>query len=194
MILFLSYSLILTCDTTISTSNTKKSDSSDVSVPASVAPVPHSSTNDTSEQTNVTQRPSSTSPFSSTRTGSPRFGRSNDSSTVPTDLWSAAFREAVDTLHPRIDVAHLAGKTTVKLLQDLETVDRSINAESTFRRGLAHLRSAKGPLDNFKLALDLASPLISFEPTAATVVGVVRGVTTVRRYHKIALHFDEQLL
>jgi hypothetical protein len=106
--------------------------------------------------------------------------RSNDILDAPTDLWSAAFREAIDTLEPKIDVAQFAGKTIEQLFNDLDATDKSMNEESIFRRGLAHLRSAKGPLENFKSALDLANPLVAFEPTTATVIGIVRGVTTVR--------------
>lgn len=180
-------------DTTISASNLTGPTSSCTSVQTRVASASHIGTNRPAEQTHVTQRPTPASLFSSSRTGRPRSGRSNDTSIAPTDLWSAAFREAIDTLDPNIDVAHLAGKTTVQLLRDLDTIDKSINDESTFRRGLAHLRSAKGPLANFKLALDLASPLTSFEPTAATVFGIVRGVTTVRGSRKTALHICKRL-
>lgn len=96
----------------------------------------------------------------------------------PTDIWSAAFREAINTLEPKIDTAQITGKSVEQLFVDLRSVDKSINEESTVRRGLEHLRSVKTPLENFKLALDLANPFVSFEPTAATVIGVLRGVTT----------------
>lgn len=99
------------------------------------------------------------------------------------DLWSAAFREAMDTLEPKIDVAQITGTAIEYLFDDIESIEKSINNNSIFRRGLEHLRRVKGPLENFKLALDLANPLISFEPMAATVVGIVRGVTTVRKVH-----------
>ena len=113
--------------------------------------------------------------LSSHRADGLRSGRSND------DLWSIAFREARYTLDPQIVIAHIAGKTVVQILRDLDTTDKATNDESMFRRGLAHLRSAKGPLTNSKLALDLANPLVSFEPTAATVFGILRGFTTVRK-------------
>ena len=106
-------------------------------------------------------------------------GHTNDVLFQSTDLWSAAFREAIDTLEPTIDVAQLTGKPVEQLFHDLGMIQRSTDEKSTFRRGLAHLRSVKGPLQNLKLALDLTSPLISFEPVAATVVGVVRSVITV---------------
>jgi hypothetical protein len=48
-----------------------------------------------------------------------------------------------------------------------------------FLRGVAYLRSIQVPLERFKLALDLASPLANLDPAASTVIGVVRSVTAV---------------
>lgn len=78
-----------------------------------------------------------------------------------------------------MDIARSTDKTIEQLFDDLGNINRLHSEESSFRRGLAHLRSVKAPLDNLKLALDLANPLVSFEPTAAIIVGIVRGVTTV---------------
>ncbi|KAG2002730.1 hypothetical protein GB937_009603 [Aspergillus fischeri] len=51
--------------------------------------------------------------------------------------------------------------------------------ESAFNRGLQYLRSLQVPLETFKLLLDLMSPLASIEPTATTVVGLLKGVTAI---------------
>jgi hypothetical protein len=54
-----------------------------------------------------------------------------------------------------------------------------------FLRGLACLRELRVPLETFKLALDLATPLSRLEPTAATVFGLVSSVTAVRQQQKL---------
>ncbi len=114
----------------------------------------------------------------STNPSTLRDGASN--SLVPSDLWSAAYREAVEGLGKDIDVAILMGSNVAQLFKQLEEIDREATRESAFVRGVAYLRSIQVPLERFKLALDLASPLSSVEPTATTVIGVVRGVTAVR--------------
>ncbi|KAG9188865.1 hypothetical protein G6011_07570 [Alternaria panax] len=96
-----------------------------------------------------------------------------------TDLWSAAYREAVDSLGNDIDVAILKGSSAAQLLEKLEDVGKESNQESVFLRGITYLRSIQVPLERFKLALDLASPLGNLDPTASTVLGVVRSVTAI---------------
>lgn len=98
---------------------------------------------------------------------------------VSSDLWSAAYREAVHNLGKDIDVAILKGKNVAQLFRELEEIDQEATQESAFLRGVRYLHSIQVPLERFKLALDLASPLTSLEPTATTVVGVVRSVTVV---------------
>jgi len=102
---------------------------------------------------------------------------------VTSDLWSAAFREAVDSLGKDIDVAILKGKNVEQLFRDLEEIDKEATQESAFLRGVKYLHSIQVPLERFKLALDLASPLTSLEPTVTTVFGVVRSVTAVSSFH-----------
>ena len=58
-------------------------------------------------------------------------------------------------------------------------MEKDTTQESAFLRGVKYLQSLQVPLERFKLALDLASPLTSIEPTTATVFGVVKGVTAV---------------
>lgn len=94
------------------------------------------------------------------------------------DIWSAAYREAVESLGEEITTA-LSGKNAEQLFNELEDIEKEATHESAFLRGVQRLRSLKTPLDNFKLALDLASPLANLEPTASTVFGVVRSVTAV---------------
>lgn len=102
---------------------------------------------------------------------------------VPTsDLWSAAFREAVASLGKDIDVAILKGKNVEHLFRELDEIDKEATQESAFLRGVKYLHSVQVPLERFKLTLDLASPLTSLEPTVTTVFGVVRGVTAVRSF------------
>ncbi len=63
-----------------------------------------------------------------------------------------------------------------KLFTSLEETHGKVAGDSLFGRGVQRLQA---PLRNFKLALDLASPLTSIEPTASTAVGVVSSVTAV---------------
>ena len=101
---------------------------------------------------------------------------------VSSDLWSAAYREAVHSFGNDIDVAILKGKHLAQLFRELEEIDKEATQESAFLRGVRYLHSIQVPLERFKLALDLASPLTSVEPTATTVFGVVRSVTAVSLY------------
>ncbi len=104
---------------------------------------------------------------------------------VSSDLWSAAYREAVHNLGKDIDVAILTGKNVAQLFRELEEIDKEATQESAFLRGVRYLHSIQVPLERFKLALDLASPLTSLEPTATTVFGVVRSVTAVSLFLEI---------
>lgn len=98
---------------------------------------------------------------------------------VSSDLWSAAYREAVDGLGKDVNIAILKGDSLAQLFKQLESLDKDASQESAFLRGVRYLHSLQIPLERFKLALDLASPLTSMEPTVATVFGVVKGVTAV---------------
>ncbi|KAH8695691.1 hypothetical protein BGW36DRAFT_429550 [Talaromyces proteolyticus] len=98
---------------------------------------------------------------------------------VSSNLWSAAYREAVESLGEEIDVAILKGENVAQLFTKLEEIDKDVTQESAFVRGVRYLHSIQKPLETFKQALDLASPLANLEPTASTVVGVVRSVTTI---------------
>lgn len=95
------------------------------------------------------------------------------------DIWSAAYREAIESFGKDINVAIFKGSSAAQLFRQLEEIDKDASQESAFIRGVAFLRSIQIPLERFKLALDLASPLSNLEPTAATVVGVVKSVTAV---------------
>jgi hypothetical protein len=110
--------------------------------------------------------------------------------TTYTDLWSAAYREAVESFGKDIDVVILKGSSAAQLLEKLEDVDKEATQESVFVRGVAYLRSIQVPLERFKLALDLASPLGSLDPTASTVLGVVRSVTAVSLFHRATMSID----
>lgn len=98
---------------------------------------------------------------------------------ISSDLWSAAYREAIDSLGEDLDIAILMGSNAAQLFKELEEIDKDATQESAFVRGVAYLHSIQVPLEKFKLALDLASPLSKLDPTAATVFGVVSSVTAV---------------
>ncbi|KAK8136924.1 hypothetical protein PG984_004864 [Apiospora sp. TS-2023a] len=97
----------------------------------------------------------------------------------PTDVWSAAYHEAVESLGEGIDIAILEGENVTQLFKRLEAIDKDATEESAFMKGVKYLHTLQVPLERFKMALDLASPLTSIEPTAATVFGVVRSVTAI---------------
>lgn len=93
-----------------------------------------------------------------------------------TDLWSAAYREAVSSFGEEVKSVILQSERIEKLFTSLEEANEKLAGDSLFRRGVQRLQA---PLRNFKLALDIASPLTSIEPTASTAVGVVSTVTAV---------------
>lgn len=93
-----------------------------------------------------------------------------------TDLWSAAYLEALYGFGDEVKSVILKGDRIERLLTSLEQTNKELAGDSLFRRGLRRLQA---PLRNFKLALDLASPLASVQPTVSTAVGVVSCVTTV---------------
>ncbi|OJJ79438.1 uncharacterized protein ASPGLDRAFT_1506875, partial [Aspergillus glaucus CBS 516.65] len=90
---------------------------------------------------------------------------------VSSDLWSAAYREAIENLRQEIDIATLEGKDAVQLFRELHETEKETTDESAFSRGLRHFA--------IKLELDLVSSLTNVEPTAATVFGVLRSVTAI---------------
>ena len=89
-----------------------------------------------------------------------------DDRTLPANLWSLAYREAVESLGSEVNTAILQGKNIEQLFEDLRRIDDKATQESAFHRGLKHLRSIQVPLERFKLVLDLASPLTSLHPAA----------------------------
>jgi hypothetical protein len=93
---------------------------------------------------------------------------------VSSDLWSAAYREAVESLGKDINVAIPKGDSVAQLFKQLENRDKDASQGSVFLRGVRYLHSLQAPLERFKLALDVASPLTSLEPTVATAFGVDR--------------------
>lgn len=118
-------------------------------------------------------------PFSAPALNDLPLGRSSILTRASEDLWTATFREAIETFEPKLDIAQLADANVERIVHNLELIDRLNNDDLSFQRGLEHLRRVKGLLENLKLALNLAEPLLSFKPAAATVIGVVRSVTTV---------------
>ena len=107
------------------------------------------------------------------------LNNNNGSSIVSSDLWSAAYREAVESFGKDVDAAILVGTSAAQLFAELEGIDKGTSEQSVFLRGVAYLRSIQVPLERFKLALDLASPLATLDPAVSSVIGVVRSVTAV---------------
>ncbi|CZT20874.1 uncharacterized protein RCC_06734 [Ramularia collo-cygni] len=95
------------------------------------------------------------------------------------DVWSAAFRDAVRSLSGEINVALLENKTLEQIFTQLDALEKDAKDNSMFLRGVKYLTSIQVPLKNIKMALDLASPLASFDPTANTVFGIITGVTAI---------------
>jgi hypothetical protein len=95
---------------------------------------------------------------------------------APLDLWSKAYREAVQSMGQDVDVAVLKGENIAQLFKEPEEVDKDATNESAFLRGVRYLSSIQVPLERFKLALDLTEPLTALGPTTSAVFGIVRGV------------------
>ncbi|KAF7948394.1 uncharacterized protein EAE97_003805 [Botrytis byssoidea] len=104
-------------------------------------------------------------------------GAEIDLAIVSLDVWSAAYREAVNSLGKDINLTILRSENLAELFKQLETIDKEVTQQSVFLRGVEYLHSLQVPLDRFKLALDLASPLTSIEPTTSMVFGIIKGVT-----------------
>ncbi|KAK7224785.1 hypothetical protein V2G26_012788 [Clonostachys chloroleuca] len=98
---------------------------------------------------------------------------------VSSDLWSAAYSEAVSSFGKDLDVAMLQGKNVEQLFKQLEDLDKDSTQQPAFQRGVGYLRSIQVPLERFKLALDLTSPLATGLGPTTSVVGAVRSVTAI---------------
>ncbi|KAG5925799.1 hypothetical protein E4U42_003931 [Claviceps africana] len=92
------------------------------------------------------------------------------------DLWSAAYREAFDCLEEDTRQAILKGKKADQLFTQLKSMDKEASDESLLKRSIKHLQSLQQALEDFKLALDRASPISSIGPTTtATVLDAVKS-------------------
>ena len=96
------------------------------------------------------------------------------------DIWSTAFQRAVHNLEGSIELTILEGSNIRHLFEELENLSNDAVKQSAFLRGLAHLRSAKMPLERLKRLLDIANPVTNIEPRVATAFGVVKSIITVR--------------
>ncbi|KAI1266270.1 hypothetical protein F5Y18DRAFT_25077 [Xylariaceae sp. FL1019] len=97
----------------------------------------------------------------------------------PSDLWSDAYREAVETLGDKIDKAILDGHHVTELFEILQRAEKEASATSVVLRGVNHLKALQVPLETFKLALDVASPFTNIEPVSSSVFSIVRNVTAI---------------
>ncbi|KAI1846709.1 hypothetical protein JX266_007282 [Neoarthrinium moseri] len=103
-----------------------------------------------------------------------------DAESLALDIWSAAYREAVENSpDERIQKLILKGENAGQLLRQLEHDEDGLVENSLFRRGIHCLKTVQGPLENLKLVLDVASPLTSIEPAVGTAFGVLKSVTAV---------------
>ncbi|KAJ8131590.1 hypothetical protein O1611_g2033 [Lasiodiplodia mahajangana] len=93
-----------------------------------------------------------------------------------TDVWSIAYHEAIASFSEDAQKVIMQGRTFQELIRKLEATDNANKDESIFRRGLDNLRK---PLETVELVLDITTPFLGMEPTAATAAGVVRAVITV---------------
>jgi hypothetical protein len=87
----------------------------------------------------------------------------------------------MESLDSDVDVAILRSSNVAELFKRLEEMDKDATQESVFLRGVKHLQSLQVPLERFKLALDLASPLASIEPTTGTVDDFLRHAELLRK-------------
>ena len=67
---------------------------------------------------------------------------------VYSDLWSAAYREAVHNLGKDIDVATLKVKNVAELFRELKEIDKEATQESAFLRGVKCLHSIQVALES----------------------------------------------
>ncbi|CAH0044534.1 unnamed protein product [Clonostachys solani] len=115
----------------------------------------------------------------SNETSSSTTGSHPDTVLISSDLWSAAYSEAVRSFGKDLDVATLQGKNMEQLFKQLEALDKDSTQQPGFQRGVGYLRSIQVPLERFKLALDLTSPLATGLGPTTSVVGAVRSVTAI---------------
>ncbi|BCS29175.1 uncharacterized protein APUU_70745A [Aspergillus puulaauensis] len=107
------------------------------------------------------------------------YGGSTGHDIARSDIWSGPCREAVENLRAELDITLLEGKHVKQKLENIDNIEKEQTQQSAFLRGVKCLRTAKVPLERFKLALDLASPVVSLEPIATAVLGVVRVVAVI---------------
>lgn len=92
------------------------------------------------------------------------------------DIWSVAYHDAIQKLDREKRDMVLTGRNLNQLLKDLEERDAESAENSYFRKGLKRVQK---PLENVKLAVDLAQPLLGLDPAVATATGVVKSFTIV---------------
>ncbi|KAL4881143.1 hypothetical protein BJY04DRAFT_218660 [Aspergillus karnatakaensis] len=131
---------------------------------------------DLSNNSNNELRPQTGQTLSSLRNVSPSSRL--QSPTGDGNLWSEAYLQALGQFEEEIGLV-IESKSLKQLLEDLERTAEEVTKGSTFLRGVAYLRAMKIPLERFKVALDLASPLANLEPASSAVFDVVRNVTAI---------------
>lgn len=91
------------------------------------------------------------------------------------DQWTKAYDEAVAQLDEETRALVSKGRDLQQLFDGLNETNEAHKSQSIFRRGLNRLQ---GPVQNFNLVLNIASPLAGLDPTSSAAVGVVESVTT----------------
>lgn len=149
--------------------------------PHNVADQPNSSGSDhaTPSQTRRLQQADvAASPEGSGQDSSVNDGTADpDAIHVASDLWSLAYREAVESLGKDLNAAVLNGNNVAQLFKQLGELDSDVTQDSAFLRGVKYLRELRVPLERFKMALDLSAPLTKATPLIGTACGIVQGVT-----------------
>ncbi|SPO00078.1 uncharacterized protein DNG_02930 [Cephalotrichum gorgonifer] len=124
----------------------------------------------------VSEQPDSQNVVVVSRAGPDSTGGTVFKAEADDDIWSVAYREAVERLDEDKREIVTKGERIDELFKRLRESDADNADHSLFRKGLSKLQK---PLQYVKLAVDLAQPLLALEPAAATATGAVKSFTVV---------------
>ncbi|KFA71991.1 hypothetical protein S40288_08082 [Stachybotrys chartarum IBT 40288] len=100
-------------------------------------------------------------------------GKAHDS--VPSDLWSAAYKEAVGQVDQEIGTLVRSGRNLEELFQNLNEANELQKDESILRRGMERI---KKPMEYLQMILNVTSPAAGMNPASSVAFGVVQSVAT----------------
>lgn len=95
---------------------------------------------------------------------------------VPSDLWSAAYKEAVGQVDQEIGTLVRSGRNLEELFQSLNEANELHKEESILRRGMERI---KKPMEYLQMILNVTSPAAGMNPASSVAFGVVQSVATV---------------